>query len=48
MNPIIDNPELKQYFDSLPKAVQESIVQSGAKADTLEQLQQLADNFSGK
>lgn len=48
MNPIFDNTQMKQYFDSLPKSVQESIVQSGAKADSLEQLQQLADNFSGK
>ena len=30
--------EMKDYFDSLPKFLQESIVQSGTKVETLKEL----------
>ena len=39
------SPEIKQYFESLPASLQETLIQSGAKIDSLEQLQQLAADF---
>ena len=42
------NPQLAPLFRSLPKSVQESILQSGTKVDTPEQLQTLCDQWSGK
>lgn len=41
-----DNPEMKQYFSSLPALVQESITQSGIKFDSVEQLKNFAENIN--
>ena len=42
------SPEIKQYFESLPASLQETLIQSGAKIDSLEQLQKLAAEFQNK
>lgn len=39
------NPEAKAYFDSLPLFVQESIMQSGANFNDIDQLKQCAQNL---
>lgn len=40
-------PEMSNYFNSLPKNMQETIVQSGAKINSLEDLKQVAKEFGG-
>ncbi len=40
-------PEVKAYFDTLPKSVQSSVVESGAKFDTVEQLKTAAEAYMG-
>lgn len=45
---IQQNPEMKAYFDSLPPAVQETIVQSGIQVTDLAGLKQCAQTFSTK
>lgn len=40
-------PQMNEYFNSLPKAVQESLIQSGASANSLEELKAIAEGFSG-
>ncbi len=40
------NPELKQYFSTLPIHLQESIEQSGMKFENLEQLRAFVDHLS--
>ncbi len=44
-DPIKDNPQMKQYFNSLPAYVQESIKQSGIEVRTLEDLRSCAENM---
>ncbi len=41
-------PEMNSYFNSLPKMVQESIVQSGAKINSLKDLETVATQFTGE
>lgn len=36
-------PQMQQYFDSLPKMMQESIIQSGAKINSLDDLKAIAE-----
>ncbi len=43
--PLNTDPDMKQYFDSLPKYLQETVLQSGAELNSLAQLQELADRF---
>ncbi|MCD7796659.1 MAG: hypothetical protein LUG95_03335 [Clostridiales bacterium] len=38
--------QMKEYFDSLPENVQESIIQSGAKVNSLEDLKTVAQEFT--
>lgn len=45
MNPFNDNAEMRDYFDSLPMSVQTNYIESGAKADTLDQLKAIADQI---
>lgn len=40
------NPEMKQYFSTLPIFIQESIEQSGMKFETLSQLLAFVDHLS--
>ena len=40
-------PQMQEYFDSLPKAVQESRLQSGANANSLDELKAIAEGFTG-
>lgn len=44
----MQDPAMKQYFDTLPKNVQETIVQSGVEVSSLEQLKQCAQHFMQK
>ena len=43
-------PEMKEYFDSLPPMYQETIVQSGAKLATMDDLERFVQHVedSGK
>lgn len=41
------NNEMSNYFDSLPKAVQETIIQSHGKVQTLSELKSLAEGLMG-
>lgn len=36
-------PQMQDYFNSLPKMMQESIIQSGAKINSLEDLKAIAE-----
>lgn len=38
--------EMQEYFDSLPAILQESIAQSGAKINSVEDMKQLEKNFT--
>lgn len=40
-----ENNEMSSYFNSLPKAVQETIVQSHGKVQTLNELKNLAEGL---
>ncbi len=44
-NPIENDPQMKQYFDALPKYLQETLLQSGAEVTNLQQLTELAQRF---
>ena len=39
-------PEMNNYFNSLPKNMQETIIQSGAKINSLTDLKQVAKRFN--
>ncbi len=39
--------EMQQYFNTLPKTVQETIVQSHKAVDTVEELKSLAEGLMG-
>ena len=41
-------PAMKQYFDTLPVSVQETIMQSGVEVNSLDQLKQCAQHFMQK
>lgn len=41
-------PQMQEYFDSLPKLMQESIIQSGAKINSLEDLKAVAKGAAGE
>lgn len=41
------SPEMQSYFDSLPPMVQENIAQSGAKLNSLADMQAVADSLRG-
>ncbi len=45
---ILQDPAMKAYFDTLPTSVQETILQSGMKVDTVEQLKACAEQFLKK
>lgn len=40
-------PDMRTYFESLPKSVQSAIVHSNASANNLEQLKRLAEGYAG-
>ncbi len=40
-------PQMQSYFDSLPESVKESVIQSGAKVNSLEDLKAIAQGFTG-
>jgi hypothetical protein len=40
-------PQMQEYFNSLPEMVQESIIQSGAKINSLEDLKAVAKGEVG-
>lgn len=40
-------PQMQEYFNSLPKIVQESIIQSGAKINSLDDLKATAEGVTG-
>ncbi len=39
-------PEMNSYFDSLPENLKSTIIMSGAKINSLEDLKQVAKEFS--
>lgn len=41
-------PEMQQYFNTLPPMVQETIIQSGAKVNSLDDLKQVAEQFTAE
>lgn len=47
-NPVFENEELNAYFNSLPKTVQESIMQSGVKMYTVQDMETFAKQYTGK
>ena len=44
-NPFENNPELQQYFSTLPKMIQESIMQSNLEFVCKADLQKCVDNL---
>lgn len=40
-------PEMNAYFNTLPEAVKESIIQSGAKINSLADMKAIAEGFAG-
>lgn len=40
-----NNPDLRDYYDSLPLEVKELILESGAEISTLGELMQVAEHF---
>lgn len=40
-----ENPDFKEYFDSLPKFVQETLTQSSCFGKTEEELRSVAENL---
>lgn len=40
------NREVKEYFDSLPVSIRSAIVESGAKFDTVEQLEVIVKAYT--
>lgn len=40
-------PQMQEYYNSLPESVKESIIQSGAKINSLDDLKAVAEGFSG-
>lgn len=40
-------PEMNAYFNSLPKNMQETIIQSGARINSLTDLKEVAKGFEG-
>ncbi len=43
--PFTEDKEMHSYFQSLPTSLQETMVQSGLQADSLQALQQCAKQF---
>jgi hypothetical protein len=46
--PFPQGSKLQKYFDTLPKAVQEHLVQSGAPVTTVEQLKACVEQLTSK
>ena len=46
-NPFENNPELRDYFSTLPPMIQESILQSGAPFQTREELEKAVKKITG-
>ncbi len=46
--PFPNDAELRQYFNTLPASVQETLVQSGVQVQDLQELKQCAEKFIGK
>ena len=46
--PFQDDAELRQYFNTLPTSVQETLVQSGVQVQDVQELQQCVEKFMGK
>lgn len=44
--PEFQDESTREYFESLPTSVQETIIQSGVEIKSKEHLQELADNYS--
>ncbi len=40
-------PQMQEYFNSLPEMIQESIIQSGAKINSLADLKAVAEGTAG-
>lgn len=40
-------PQMQEYFNSLPKMMQESIIQSGAKINSLDDLKAIVQGAAG-
>ncbi len=41
-------PQMQNYFDSLPKNVQQSIIMSGAKMNSLEDIKAVSNYLMGR
>lgn len=44
-SPLQQDPQMKQYFDSLPAYVQENIMQTGVELCNMDQLRSCAENL---
>ncbi|MDD4796331.1 MAG: hypothetical protein PHO66_01005 [Eubacteriales bacterium] len=44
----LKDPQMQQYFDSLPAYIQETIAQAGPQFDSLQQLEQMAQHLLEK
>lgn len=40
-------PQMQEYFNSLPEMIQETIIQSGAKINSLDDLKAVAEGTTG-
>ena len=45
-NPFQNNPQLEEYFSTLPPMIQESILQSGAAFQTRQELEQVVKQLT--
>lgn len=43
----MNNTKIKEYFDSLPKSVQENIIQSGAEFNSDEEMKSCVNSITG-
>ncbi|MBQ2676328.1 MAG: hypothetical protein IJF54_02865 [Clostridia bacterium] len=48
MNNIFSNSDVQQYFNTLPPAVQETVIQSGVQITSVDHLKQVVENFQSK
>lgn len=44
-NPITDQQEAEEYFETLPKYIQENIMQSGLEIQSVNHLKELSEHY---
>ena len=48
MSEYFESREMNEYFDTLPKSVQESFIESGARPENLEQMKAVVNAITTK